>query len=79
ENSVVIPINDGFGKPVGFSRRFLEPGSGPKYKNSRNDEVFNKGQILYNLDKARKHAHDGLVVLEGYFDVLSAWQCGFRN
>lgn len=79
ENSIVIPINDGFGKPVGFSRRFLEPGKGPKYKNSRNDEVFNKGQILYNLDKARKYVHDGLVVVEGYFDVFSAWQSGYRN
>ncbi len=79
DNSIVIPINDGFGKPVGFSRRFLNPGKGPKYINSRNDEVFNKGQILYNLDKARKHAQDGLVVVEGYFDVLSAWQSGFGN
>ena len=79
ENSIVIPINDGYGKPVGFSRRFLDPGTGPKYKNSRNDEVFNKGQLLYNLDKARKHTGEMLLVLEGYFDVLSAWQSGFRN
>lgn len=79
ENSIVIPLNDGYGKPVGFSRRFLDPGTGPKYKNSRNDEVFNKGQLLYNLDKARKHAGSFLLILEGYFDVLSAWQSGFKN
>lgn len=79
ENSIVIPFNDGYGKPVGFSRRFLDPGNGPKYKNSRNDEVFNKGQLLYNLDKARKHIGASLLVLEGYFDVLSAWQSGFPN
>lgn len=79
ENSIVIPINDGYGKPVGFSRRFLDPGKGPKYKNSRNDDVFNKGQILYNMDKARKHIGATLLVLEGYFDVLSAWQSGFPN
>ena len=79
ENSIVIPINDGYGKPVGFSRRFLEPGTGPKYKNSRNDEVFNKGHLLYNLDMARKHAAASLIVLEGYFDVLSAWQSGYKN
>lgn len=79
ENSIVIPINDGYGKPVGFSRRFLDPGTGPKYKNSRNDEVFNKGHLLYNLDKARKHSGQALLILEGYFDVLSAWQSGFRN
>lgn len=79
ENSIVIPINDGYGKPVGFSRRFLEPGAGPKYKNSRNDEVFNKGHILYNMDKARKHAGNSLLVLEGYFDVYSAWQSGYKN
>lgn len=79
ENSIVIPINDGYGKPVGFSRRFLNPDKGPKYKNSRNDDVFNKGQILYNLDKARKHSGDALLVVEGYFDVVSAWQSGYRN
>src|SRR5690554_2646348 len=79
ENSIVIPINDGYGKPVGISRRFLDPGKGPKYKNSRNDDVFNKGQILYNLDKARKHIGKELLVLEGYFDVISAWQSGFHN
>lgn len=79
ENSIVIPINDGYGKTVGFSRRFLDPGNGPKYKNSRNDEVFNKGHLLYNLDKARKHAGGFLLVLEGYFDVLSAWESGYKN
>ena len=79
ENSIVIPINDGYGKPVGFSRRFLDPTNGPKYKNSRNDDVFNKGHILYNLDKARKHSGEQLLVLEGYFDVVSAWQSGFPN
>lgn len=79
ENSIVIPINDGYGKPVGFSRRFLDPGKGPKYKNSRNDDVFNKGHILYNLDKARRHTGHSLLVLEGYFDVFSAWQSGYKN
>lgn len=79
ENSIVIPLNDGYGKPVGFSRRFLEPGAGPKYKNSPNDEVFNKGQLLFNLDKARKHVGRSLLVLEGYFDVLSVWQSGYKN
>ncbi|MGI6363413.1 MAG: DnaB-like helicase C-terminal domain-containing protein [Bacillota bacterium] len=79
ENSIVIPLKDGYGKTVGFSRRFLEPGQGPKYKNSKNDEVFNKGRILYNLDNARKHAGSSLLVLEGYFDVLSAWQSGYKN
>jgi replicative DNA helicase len=78
-NSIVIPLKDGYGKTVGFSRRFLDPGKGPKYKNSKNDEVFNKGQLLYNLDKARKHVGSDLLVLEGYFDVLSAWQSGYKN
>lgn len=79
ENSIVIPLNDGYGKPVGFSRRFLEPGTGPKYKNSRNDEIFNKGKLLYNMDRARKHVGSSILVLEGYFDVLSAWQSGYKN
>lgn len=79
DNSIVIPFNDGFGKPIGISKRFFEPGTGPKYKNSRNDEVFNKGLVLYNFDKARRHAKQKLYVLEGYFDVLSLHQSGFPN
>ncbi|WP_350342435.1 DnaB-like helicase C-terminal domain-containing protein [Proteinivorax tanatarense] len=78
DNSVVIPIHDGFGKVVGFSRRFLDDGVEPKYKNSRNDEVFNKAELLYNLHNARKNIDDSLYVVEGYFDVISLWQSGIK-
>ncbi|SHJ92273.1 replicative DNA helicase [Anaerobranca californiensis DSM 14826] len=78
-NSIVIPIHDGMGKVVGFSNRFLDEGVEPKYKNSRNDEIFNKGELLYNLHRGRKHLTDTLYVVEGYFDVMSLWQSGFLS
>lgn len=78
-NSIVIPIHDGMGKVVGFSNRFLDEGVEPKYKNSRNDDVFNKGELLYNLHNARKELTDTLYVLEGYFDVMSLWQSGYKS
>lgn len=78
-NTIVIPIHDGMGKVVGFSNRFLDEGVEPKYKNSRNDDVFNKGELLYNLYNARKELTDNLYVLEGYFDVMSLWQSGFKS
>lgn len=77
-NSIVIPIHDGMGKTVGFSNRFLDEGVEPKYKNSRNDEVFNKGELLYNLHNARKQLEEALYVVEGYFDVMSLSQSGFK-
>ncbi|WP_353894409.1 DnaB-like helicase C-terminal domain-containing protein [Proteinivorax hydrogeniformans] len=78
DNSIVIPIHDGFGKVVGFSKRFLDEGVEPKYKNSRNDDVFNKAELLYNLHNARKNIDDSLYVVEGYFDVISLWQSGIK-
>lgn len=78
-NAIVIPIHDGMGKVVGFSNRFLDEGVEPKYKNSRNDEIFNKGELLYNLYQARRELEDTLYVLEGYFDVISLWEAGFKS
>ena len=77
-NAIVIPIHDGMGKVVGFSNRFLDEDVEPKYKNSRNDEVFNKGELLYNLNQARKELEGTLYIVEGYFDVISLWEGGFK-
>ena len=77
---VVIPIADERGVYVGLGGRILGEGE-PKYLNSPQTEVFDKGRTLYGLDVAAPAARESgtVVVVEGYLDVIGPWQAGFRN
>lgn len=77
---VMFPIHDGQGRAVGFGGRVLD-GSEPKYLNSPESPFFNKGYLLYNLHRAKPHLKQGgqLVVVEGYMDVISLYQAGFKT
>ncbi len=79
-NRIIVPIRDRQGRVVGFGGRSLD-GSEPKYLNSPETEVFEKGQILYGLDKAASHIRksDRAVVVEGYFDVIALHSVGICN
>lgn len=74
DKAIVIPIRDHQGRTMAFSRRFLY--SEPKYKNSRNSEVYDKGKTLFNMDKARRMIKDRLYIVEGYIDAISGHQQG---
>jgi len=80
---VMFPILDGRGRVVAFGGRILDadPGSNaPKYLNSPETPVFQKGRLLYGLYQAREHARDyPMVIVEGYTDVLALQQAGFRT
>ena len=81
-NCIVIPIQDKFGRPVAFARRFLTPKPGqPKYINDSTDEIYNKSQILFNLHNTRQalKEHNVVYVNEGYFDTITFWECGFKT
>jgi len=80
-NVVVIPINDKFGKIAGFARRNLDKDAKEKYLNDASDMVYNKSEILYNFDRAKKYARDvnAIILNEGYFDVASLWEAGIKN
>lgn len=80
-NRIMIPIRDGQGKMVGFGARHLDPNDNPKFLNSPLTALFNKGDLVYALDKARKAiTTTGVAVLvEGYMDVMAAHQAGFAN
>lgn len=80
-NRVMIPIRDGQGKMVGFGARHLDPNDNPKFLNSPLTALFNKGDLVYGLDRARKAiTTTGVAVLvEGYMDVMAAHQAGFTN
>lgn len=79
-NRVMFPIQDGRGKVIGFGGRVLDD-SVPKYLNSPESVLFDKGKTLYGFHIARKHIGDAgiLILVEGYMDVVSLHQYGIRN
>jgi DNA primase len=79
---VITPIFDLDSKPVAFGGRLLEEDDQqPKYLNSPETPIFNKGRLLYGLDRARPVLRDEktVVIVEGYFDLLSLAAHGIRN
>ena len=80
-NRIMFPIRDGAGGMTGFGARVLNPEDVPKFLNSPQTDLFDKGRILYGLDQARKaiRASDQVVIVEGYLDVIALHQTGFQN
>jgi len=77
---MIIPINDEKGRAVGFGSRALD-GSEPKYMNSPQTPIFDKGRLLFGLDSARTAIRNEqtAVLVEGYMDVIGTHQAGFTN
>jgi DNA primase len=80
-NRLMIPIRDASGSMVGFGARTLDPEGLPKYLNSPQTAVFDKSRLLFGLDFAKRHIREArqAIIVEGYMDVIQAWQAGFRN
>ena len=87
---LIFPIRSERGEVVGFGGRLIEAQSAerkaahpraPKYLNTPQTVLFDKSRVLYGLDQAREaiRAADNAVIVEGYLDVLTAHQHGFRN
>jgi len=78
---VMIPIRDSRGRLSGFGARALDPDDQPKFLNSPQTVLFDKGRLLYGLDRARKaiRSNDQAVIVEGYMDVMALHQAGFAN
>ncbi len=78
---LMFPIRDERGRMAGFGARILNPEDVPKFLNSPQTAVFDKGRLLYGLDRARKaiRAADQAVIVEGYLDVIALHQAGFAN
>lgn len=79
-NRLVIPIRDRQGRVVAFGARALDDNL-PKYLNSPQTPLFDKGKLLFGLDSAVEaiRATGRAVVVEGYMDVLMARQHGMDN
>jgi DNA primase len=80
-NRITFPIRDAAGKMAGFGARILNPEDQPKFLNSPQTALFDKGRLLYGLDQSRKaiRAADQVVIVEGYLDVIAVHQAGFAN
>jgi DNA primase len=80
-NRVMFPIRDVRGRMAGFGARVLDPEAVPKYLNSPQTSIFDKGRLLYGLDKSRQEIRklDQAVIVEGYMDVIGLHQAGFGN
>jgi DNA primase len=78
---IMFPIRDMRGRMAGFGARAVDPDGIPKYLNSPQTPLFDKGRILYGLDKARREIRklDRAVIVEGYMDVIGLDQAGFQN
>ena len=80
-NRIMLPIRDGRGRLAGFGARIVEPNDVPKFLNSPQTALFDKGKLLYGLDKARKAIRTAgqAVLVEGYMDVIALHQAGQAN
>lgn len=81
---VMFPITDSRNRVIAFGGRALSPDAPAKYLNSPETELFHKGQILYNMVRARRacQAQNGevakpVIAVEGYMDVIALSQAGF--
>jgi len=80
-NRLMFAIRDMGGRMAGFGARILDTDDVPKYLNSPQTPLFDKGRLLYGLNLARKaiRAEDQVVIVEGYMDVIVPYQAGFLN
>jgi len=77
---LMFPIRDIRGRVIGFGGRSLD-GSEPKYMNSPQSPIFDKGSVLYGIDLARGpiRQQNQAIIVEGYMDVIMAHQYGIAN
>nr|WP_320133346.1 DNA primase [uncultured Holophaga sp.] len=75
---LTIPIHDARGRLIAFGGRAFGDAK-PKYLNTRETPLFNKGSVLFGFHRAKGHMRDGALVVEGYFDVLTLHQEGIHQ
>jgi DNA primase len=77
---ILFPIFDLHQRIVGFGGRVIREGQ-PKYLNSPESSIYHKGEILYGLHVAKRYAteKDCVIIVEGYFDLLTLHQYGLKH
>ena len=80
-NRIIIPIQNEDGEYVAFGARAVDEGQSPKYLNSSDSLIYNKRKILFGLYTAKDSIkeEDSVIIMEGYFDVISTQAHGIKN
>ena len=78
---IMFPLEDLTGKVVGFSGRLYNGDKNFKYINTKETEIFKKGEILYNYKRAKDIARQKgyVIIMEGFMDVIRAYTIGVEN
>lgn len=76
---VAIPIHDEHGELIAYAGRALDQEQAAKEGKYKLPKNFAKNHVLFNLNRAREHGQQGLIVVEGFFDVMKVHQAGFSN
>jgi len=78
---ILFPVNNITGDTIAFGGRIVREGKLAKYINSPETEFYKKGNMIFNLDKAKdsRSKTDEVLIVEGYMDVLSVYTSGIKN
>ena len=78
---VIFPVNNVTGETIAFGGRIIREGKLAKYINSPETEFYKKGNMIFNLDKAKnlRSETNEVLIVEGYMDVVSVYSQGIKN
>ena len=78
---IMFPLYDLNGKVVAYSGRIYNKKDNSKYFNTRETEIFKKGELLYNYHRAKDIARrkNQIIIMEGFMDVIRAHSVGIKN
>ena len=78
---VIFPVNNITGDTIAFGGRIIRESKLAKYINSPETEFYKKGNMIFNLDKAKnsRSETDEVIIVEGYMDVVSVYSSGIKN
>ena len=78
---IIFPVNNIAGDKIAFGGRIIRDSKLAKYINSPETEFYKKGNIIFNLDKAKnlRSETNNVLIVEGYMDVVSVYASGIKN
>lgn len=81
KNRIMFPLWDIGGRIVGYSGRVYNGEKDSKYINTRETEIFKKGDLLYNYHRAKDDAREKntIIIVEGFMDVIRLYSVGIKN
>ena len=81
QDRIMFPLWDIKGQIVGYSGRLYKTEGNFKYINTRETEIFKKGELLYNYHRAKDEARrqNTVLIMEGFMDVIRAYTIGVKN